>query len=79
MAIELFPHYSGASKNRVAIVPTQAIINHAAELQLCPPIRVKRFDEETQGEGFRPRWTGCAPSWAQRIPHLGAYRHVHVS
>lgn len=48
MALELYPNYSGASRNRAAIVPAQAVINHAAELQLCPPIRVRRFEEETK-------------------------------
>jgi len=43
MAIELYPQCSGASRNRMAIVPAQAVINHAAESELCQPIRVKRF------------------------------------
>lgn len=43
MAIELYPQCSGASRNRLAIVPAQAVINHAAESELCQPIRVKRF------------------------------------
>jgi hypothetical protein len=48
MAIELFPHYSGRAATALAIGPAQAVINHAAELELCPPIRVKRFDVETK-------------------------------
>jgi integrase len=72
MAIELFPHYSGASKNRVAIAPAQAIINHAAELQLCPPIRVKRFEEETKEKiPATMEWIRAFMSAAR--PHLGAY------
>lgn len=42
-AIDLYPKVSGATWNRCAIVPTQAIINHCAELELCPRIRIKRF------------------------------------
>lgn len=42
-AIELYPTAGPATRNRQAIVPTQAIINHAAERELCPHIRVKRF------------------------------------
>jgi len=72
MAIELFPHYSGASKNRVAIVPTQAIINHAAELQLCPPIRVRRFEEETK-EKIPATMDWVKTFMAASKPHLGAY------
>jgi integrase len=72
MAIELFPSYSGASKNRVAIVPAQAIINHAAELELCPPIRVKRFDEETKAKiPATMEWVRAFMAAAS--PNLGAY------
>jgi integrase len=42
-AIALYPTTGPATRNRQAIVPTQAIINHAAECELCPHIRVKRF------------------------------------
>lgn len=42
-AIALYPAAGQATRNRHAIVPTQAIINHAAEHELCPRIRVKRF------------------------------------
>ena len=72
MAIELFPAYSGASKNRVAIVPAQAIINHAAELDLCPPIRVKRFKEETK-EKVPATMEWVRAFMAHASPHLGAY------
>jgi integrase len=46
MAIDLYPGTSTATMNRQAIVPCQAIINHAAEAELCPLIRVKRFKVE---------------------------------
>jgi integrase len=42
-AIVLYPTAGPATRNRQAIVPTQAIINHAAEHEYCPHIRVKRF------------------------------------
>ena len=42
-ALTLYPRVSGATRNRQVIVPTQAIINHAAESELCPRIQVKRF------------------------------------
>ncbi len=42
-AQSLYPAASGATRNRQVIVPTQAIINHAAELEWCAPIKVKRF------------------------------------
>lgn len=42
-AIDIYPKAGGATRNRQVITPTQAIINHGAEMELCPPIRVKRF------------------------------------
>jgi integrase len=45
-AIDIHPKASGATRNRQVITPTQAIINHCAELELCPPIRIKRFKFE---------------------------------
>ena len=72
MAITLFPNCSGASRNRLAIVPTQAIINHAAELQLCPPIRVKRFAEETKAkEPATLEWVKAFGAHAS--PNLAAF------
>jgi integrase len=43
MAIELYPDCTGASRNRQGICPAQAVINFAAESELCSPIRVRRF------------------------------------
>src|SRR5260370_22445779 len=41
-AIDIYPNVSGATRNRQAITPTLAIINHCAELELCPPLRMKK-------------------------------------
>jgi len=43
MAIDLFPECTGATRNRQGICPAQAVINFAAESELCSPIRVRRF------------------------------------
>jgi integrase len=43
MAKELFPTCSGSSLNRLAIVPAQAVINHAAKSKLCSPIKIERY------------------------------------
>ena len=40
---KLYPTAKNATWNRAVIVPTQAIINHAAEQELCPKITVKRW------------------------------------
>jgi integrase len=45
-AIDLHPNDSGATRNRQVITPTQAIINHCAELERCPPVKVRRFQFE---------------------------------
>jgi|SRR5579871_2122791 len=45
-AIDIYPGCSGATWNRQVITPTQAIINHCAGLELCPPIRIERFKFE---------------------------------
>jgi integrase len=42
-ATDIHPNDSGATRNRQVITPTQAIINHCADLELCAPIRIKRF------------------------------------
>lgn len=46
-AIDLYPDASGATRNRQVLTPLMAIINHSAELELCPYIRIKkRFEYE---------------------------------
>ena len=47
-AIDLYPNAGGATRNRQVIVPTQAIINHCAEMDLCAPIKIRRFKFETK-------------------------------
>jgi integrase len=42
-AIDIYPTAGGATRNRQVITPTQAVINHCADLELCPRIRIKRF------------------------------------
>lgn len=46
MAIDIYPNASPQTRNRQGITPAQAVINHCAEAELCPPIRVKRFEYE---------------------------------
>jgi integrase len=49
-ALALYPNATAATRNRQAIVPMQAVINHAAESELCARIRVKRFKVETRSK-----------------------------
>lgn len=70
-AIVLCPNAKGATRNRHVIVPTQAIINHAAELDLCPTLKVKRFPVETKRK--KPvTWEWVQAFMANANPHLGA-------
>ncbi len=70
-ALKLYPNHSGATRNRQVIVPTQAIINFAAEMEWCSPIKVTRFPVTT-----RPK-KHVTVDWARAFaahasPHLGA-------
>lgn len=71
-ALEIFPKATGSTRNRHVIVPTQAIINHAAELELCAFLKVKRFKVETTIK------TPATWEWVQSFmnaagpPNLGA-------
>jgi integrase len=46
--IDIYPNAKNSTRNRQVIVPTLAVINHCAELNLCPPLRMKRFKVETK-------------------------------
>jgi integrase len=70
-AIELYPKAATATRNRQAIVPCQAIINHAADSELCPYIKVKRFKTEKKvKEPFTLEWVRAFRQHAS--PQLGA-------
>ena len=70
-AITLYPKAKGATRNRQVIVPTQAIINHAATLGWCIPIKVKRFDIEAKSKDpATAEWVQAFAAHAS--PHLGA-------
>lgn len=70
-AITLFPNASGATRNRQVIVPTQAIINHAAESGLCQKISVKRFPVDRKVK-TPATWEWVQAFMAHSSPHLGA-------
>ncbi|MCF1462835.1 site-specific integrase [Agrobacterium vitis] len=70
-AITLYPKAAGATRNRNVIVPTQAIINHAAALDMCHPIKVKRFKTETKVKE-PATWEWVKQFMAHANPHLGA-------
>ena len=70
-AVVLYPKAKGSTRNRHVIVPTQAIINHAAELELCRPLKVTRFSSEPKKK--KPvTWEWVKAFMAHANPHLGA-------
>ena len=52
-------------------MPTQAIINHAARLELCPKISVERF-KVVKREKEPATWEWIQAFMAHANPHLGA-------
>ncbi len=70
-AITLYPKAKPATRNRQVIVPTQAIINHAAELFRSPKMSVKRFKIDAKVK--TPATAEWCEAFAQHAsPHLGA-------
>ncbi|BCG85330.1 integrase [Mesorhizobium sp. 113-3-9] len=70
-AIKLYPTAGAATRNRQVIVPTQAVINHCAEEEWCPRLRVKRFKVATKIK--EPATLAWCLSFAENAsPHLGA-------
>ncbi len=70
-ALSVLPRHSNATRNRHFIVPTQAVINHAAEAELCSRLFVKRFPVATK-ECQYADWNWVEAFMAQASPHLGA-------
>lgn len=71
MALDLYPNAANATRNRQAIIPCQAVINYAADSDLCPHIRVKRFKTEKKIKPpFTLEWVDAFYQHAS--PHLGA-------
>lgn len=70
-AITLLPKGSGAYRNRAVLVPTLAVINHAADLDLCAPMRARRFPEPKRTK--EPATWEWVQKFAEHAsPHLGA-------
>lgn len=71
MAQELYPNCNGASLNRLVLVPTQAVINHAAKSKLCQPLKLERFKSETKVKD--PATLDWVDKFMEHAaPHLGA-------
>ncbi|RYY67694.1 MAG: site-specific integrase [Chitinophagaceae bacterium] len=70
-AITLLPNGSGAYRNRAVLVPTQAVINHCADLDMCAPLRASRFHEPKRTKE-PATWEWVQAFMAHSSPHLGA-------
>lgn len=70
-ALVLYPNASGATRNRQVIVPTQAIINLAASLEHCRPLKVERF-QVVKKEKDHATWEWVQAFMEKASPHLGA-------
>jgi len=70
-AIALYPKASAATRNRQVIAPTQAIINFAAEMELCPHLKVKRFPVVSKKK-TPATWEWVQAFMAHANAHLGA-------
>jgi integrase len=70
-ARKLFPNAGPATRNRQAIVPTQAVINYCAEQEWCPRLRVKRFKVDAKiKQPATQEWVNAFA--ANASAHLGA-------
>ncbi|MGJ5136850.1 tyrosine-type recombinase/integrase [Bradyrhizobium oligotrophicum] len=70
-AIEIYPKAAAPTRNRQVIVPVQAVINHCADLGLCSPVRVKRFEvEKKEKTPVTVEWVRAFAKHAP--PHLAA-------
>lgn len=74
-AKKIYPNAKEPTWNRQVIKPTQAAINHAADLGWCPKISVKRFPENPKIKTpATAEWVMAFAAQAEEdnLPHLGA-------
>lgn len=74
-AKRLYPELKGSSLNRIVVTPARAVINHAAELGWCGPIKVKSFPvERVRRQAVGREWIDAFMAEADRAraPHLSA-------
>lgn len=76
VALKLYPAHSAATRNRQAIIPARAVINHAHDLGWCGAIKVKMFDvpKSNKHKPVDRTWLDkfLAQADADNLPHLAA-------
>lgn len=70
-AVVIYPNAGPATRNRQVITPTQAVINHAAEMELCHRITVSRFTEP-KAVKTPITWEWVQAFMVEANPRLGA-------
>lgn len=75
-AITLYPKASPATRNRQAIIPARAVVNHAHDLGWCGAIKVKQFDtpKSRKHKPVDRKWLNAfmAEADKSKLPHLSA-------
>lgn len=76
MATALFPNGGPATRNRQALVPVRAVINHAHQMGWCPAVSVRQFEvpRSRRHEPVDQAWLDAFMAQADRdsLPHLSA-------
>lgn len=76
MALTLYPKHLPSTRNRQAVIPARAVINHAHDLGWCGAIRVKQFDvpKSRKNKPVDREWMLAFMAEADRsgLPHLSA-------
>lgn len=65
LAKDMYPYASTDTWQRQVVTPIRAVINHAHDLGMCPPIRIRAFDKDERIRQDRHRGTVSRP---ERIP-----------
>lgn len=76
MALELYPKAAASTRNRQALIPARAVINHAHDLGWCGALKVKQFDvpKSKKHKPVSRAWIDAFMQEADRskLPHLSA-------
>jgi hypothetical protein len=74
MALTLYPRHSPATRNRQAVIPARAVINHAHDLGWCGPLKVKMFDvpKSNKHKPVERDWINALEYSGDRRTRLGA-------
>lgn len=75
-ALAIYPNASPATRNRQAIIPARAVVNHAHDMGWCGAIRVKQFDvpKSRKNKPVDRTWMDKFLAEADKsgLPHLSA-------